>query len=910
MDQHTEQSLAEPLNEVGEHVAAEQLLVCVGGSEPLSRRLAGGKAHSLDLLARAGFPVPAAVVLTTSFFAPWIAQLGSLPAWRALAGAAQEEWAWHCAQLQASLEALAWTAEQSHALDRLLRHHDASGSAARFAVRSSSPEEDLDNASFAGIYRSCLGVPAQEIGQAIRACFASCVDLPVFAYKAARGLPVFAPAIAVIVQQQVDSEVSGVGFSINALTNDHDEMLVSASWGLGDAVVDGRVMPDQFVLDKASGTVLDRVLGSKQTASMLAPASGIRQVIGYRSDEPCLAPAQLRAVGAVLTRIEAVFGRPVDVEFAFAADTLHVLQARPVTTWVPLAPAMMSQPGEARTLYMDISLAKGITTNAPLSPMGQDWLKHSIAAMLRHVAGNIDFPLDRADGLLCIDGGRMYLNVSRIMWLATPRQLARSNAPTDELLSRMLETIDIAHYRSPTRPSWLPLVRVLPRVLWKLRRSLWRSLEAFLFPGRAHRLYQARTCAAMNILAGLTDKEATMTGLQRKLDTFMVESVIDIAMPAMVAGVGAAGALARLARKGCAVEQELVARLTRGTSGNLVVEMGIAMFRLARMLPPADFDDLDLLAQRIGRRELPAAFLAAWEGFMATYGCRGPGEMDLANPGYRDDPVMLLRQMSFMAGAAPGQDPEAAHRQLATQREEAYLQLLQRFGPVRRLLLKRLYAMASLFAGTRDTPKHLNLMARQRLREHALAIGAGLAAHGQLDRPDEIFSLFYADLEPAPGGRPVCLRERVRERGSFLRLLARQVASFPALIDSRGRILRAPARTGLAGQLCGVGMSPGVVRGRVKCLRNAHEKPVAPGDILVALTTDPGWTPLFVSAAAIVLEVGGVLQHGALVARELNKPCVAGISDVLTRLQDGQLVEVDGERGTVSILDEPLPAAR
>lgn len=103
----------------------------------------------------------------------------------------------------------------------------------------------------------------------------------------------------------------------------------------------------------------------------------------------------------------------------------------------------------------------------------------------------------------------------------------------------------------------------------------------------------------------------------------------------------------------------------------------------------------------------------------------------------------------------------------------------------------------------------------------------------------------------------------------------------------------------------GTAISPGIARGRVKCLRSAHAQPIAPGDVLVAFTTDPGWTPLFVNAAAIVLEVGGVLQHGALVAREFNKPCVAGISDVFALLLDGQMVEVDGGRGTISILDEP-----
>lgn len=899
MEAHTGQTIREAVENVTEPGTADHFVVPVGGHHPLSRRLAGGKAHSLDMLARAGFSVPPALVLTTDFFAPWIAQVLAMPAWQALVRAAQSDWAPHCAHLQTAVRSLDWTPAQADAIARLLRDHDGG---TRFAVRSSSPDEDLDNASFAGMYRSCLGVPAADLEQAIRTCFASCLDLPVFGYKAARGLPVFAPAIAVIVQQQVDSEVSGIGFSINALTNDHDEMLVSASWGLGDAIVDGRVMPDQFVLDKRSGHLLASTLGSKRCASMLAPAAGTREG-ACRSDELCLSSAQLDRLAAALARIEALFGRPVDMEFAFATGALHILQARPVSTWVPLAPAMLSAPGGPRTLYMDIALAKGMTINAPVSPMGQDWLRHTIGSLVAHCAGKVDLPLDRADGWLCIQGGRMYLNLSRMLWLATPQQLARSNAPTDALLARTLETIDVARYRSPRRASTLPLLRLLPRILWRLRRPLWRSLHAFVAPEHAHRLYRAREREALAMLAAPVEEGASLPALQERLGAIVAETVIDVAMPAMLAGVAATGALGRLARKDRADEQRLVARLARGIGGNLVVGMGIAMYRLAQMLPPGALADPAALAQKIARGELPAAFLVEWERFMNVYGCRGPGEMDLANPSYRDDPVMLLRQMSCMASAPPEHDPGGAHQALARERDAACQALLARFGPVRRALLKRLYAMSSLFAGTRDTPKHFNLLARQRVREHALAIGAALAADGRLDGAQDIFGLAYADLEPDASGKVSCLRSRLRERGAFIALLARQVRSFPALIDSRGRILRSPPPDVAPGRLRGMGLSPGVVRGRVKCLRNAHEKPVAPGDVLVAFTTDPGWTPLFVGASAVVLEVGGVLQHGALVARELNKPCVAGIGDVFAQLRDGMLVEVDGEHGTVSIIE-------
>jgi pyruvate,water dikinase len=181
--------------------------------------------------ATAGFCVPDAFVLTTAFFEPWLERVHNMPAWQALLQAAQRDWPSYCADLQVELLSLDWTPEQLTARDQLGCHSAIDGTATRFALRSSSSDEDQETASFAGLYRSCLGVFGTELAQAIRSCFAACLDAPVLTYKAAQGLPVFEPTIAVIIQQQIDSEISGVGFSIHPVTNDNDELLINASWG-------------------------------------------------------------------------------------------------------------------------------------------------------------------------------------------------------------------------------------------------------------------------------------------------------------------------------------------------------------------------------------------------------------------------------------------------------------------------------------------------------------------------------------------------------------------------------------------------------------------------------------------------------------------------------------------------------
>jgi len=337
-------------------------------------------------------------------------------------------------------------------------------------------------------------------------------------------------------------------------------------------------------------------------------------------------------------------------------------------------------------------------------------------------------------------------------------------------------------------------------------------------------------------------------------------------------------------------------------TGNLVVEQGIMLFRLARLLNRADFVDMTGLADRIEKGELPVEFLKQWEAFLRRFGCRGPHEMDVASPRYADDPTLALQQMSFMAVDEAGFDPELAHQRNVEERRRAYEGLMSRSGWLRRALLRRLHRIVELFGGTRDTPKYHTVLLTYAIRKRALIEGKRLVNEGRLDAAEDVFHLTFRDFEAAARNSALDLRSLRAERTRFAKQLVTHVRQFPQVIDSRGRILRPPPRAGRPGELVGMAVSPGVVTGPVKVLRNPRDKPVEKGDVLVAYTTDPGWTPLFVNAAAVVLEVGGILQHGAVIAREYGKPCVVGIDRVVSLLRDGQRVEVDGTTGVLRIL--------
>ncbi len=885
------------------------LIVTFPGTQRTSLAAVGGKGLSLIRMTEAGLPVPPGAVLTTEFFAPFFDGIQASAAWTALTEATPDRWATLCNELKDLCRDLPLATTQRQALEDLRDSVASPGDGVLFAVRSSSPEEDLATASFAGGYETRLGVPQDDLDDAVRLCFASSLDHRVLVYKREHGLDVLSPRMAVVVQQQIDSEVAGVGFSLNPITNDYDEAVIDANWGLGESVVAGLVSPDHFLVDKVSRQVVDRTRGAKQVSIWLGADGGTLERKGHRSAELTLDDARLGELTDVICRIEELYGRPMDIEWAFAGGQLHVLQARPITTYVPLPPEMVTRPGERRRLYTDLALSSGLTINAPISPMGLDWMEEGVASLAETFFGSLKLDLSFEEQLWFFAGGRMYQNLSNVLWLASPGKLAKGSTTSDALMAEILANVDSTRYRAARRPPWarLRMLRFVPRFLWRMRRFFGATIWAIVAPQRARRAYQKKIDAYEVELTENLDYDLPLDDFRQAYTPPTMRYLFSITMPALAAGLAALWAVDLVVGRTSAENKALAEKLRLGFSGNVVAEMGIALFRLARRLDRSDFESTQRLVERVESRQMPAAFLDAWDDFLATYGWRGPHEMDLASPRYADDPGLALGQIALMTADDAGFDPEAAHRRLVEQRRRAYEDLSSRLGWLRRALLRRVNRIIELFAGTRDTPKHQNLLFYQGVRNRVLIEGRRLVREGRLKTPEDIFELTFRDLQSAAQDPSLDLRKVREQRMRFLETLKTRVTAFPAVIDSRGRILRPPPRADEPGELSGMAVSPGVVTGPVKVLHDPHEKPVNKGDVLVAYTTDPGWTPLFANAAAVVLEVGGVLQHGALIAREYGKPCVVGIDRLLTKLHDGQSVEVDGTAGVIRILSEPKP---
>ncbi|MFZ6028143.1 MAG: PEP/pyruvate-binding domain-containing protein [Chloroflexota bacterium] len=859
----------------------------------------GGKGLSLAYMAQAGLPVPAGFVLTVAFFDPWLARVQQSAEWQQAVAAARSK----AETLKAHCEAakiLALRFELNHEQEETLMAALAALKGKLFAVRSSSPEEDLAGASFAGGYETILGVTAERLEAAIRRAFVSCLDERILVYKQQHGFPLDHPRIAVIVQEQLASEVAGVAFSHNPLNNCYDEAVINANFGLGESVVSGMVSPDMFVVEKTKRVILQKKAGKKEQAIWLEADGGTRQEKNTHQ-ALCLSDDQVLTLAALAGQVEQYYQKPMDIEWAFAGGKCYLLQARPITTHFALSESLVTPPGAPKQLYVDLTLSKW-GMQEMMSVLGMEHLSIASDAMMRDTIGNVSD--ETLQALRTTVDGRTYMKLSNSFKLYGTKKAIESFRTQDTARAAILDQLDLSAYI----PNRVPpeLKGVLPRAGLKIVRLVWKSLQAYRQPDRYCRQHlrdiEATLAELRRILA--EDQHLPLREFTTNTLVCMMSYISQRFMPCFTAAIVARRNLDGIFKKQPQAVRERLRYLERALPHNITIEMGLAMYRLSRFTEVAVYVTWDDLAKKLHSDSVSAEFRSAWQAFLDRYGFRSPMEMDVAAPRFYEQPERLFDQVRVLAqNHDAGSSPEAIHQKAIAEREQAYHELLavaRKIGKAKSF--EKNYRVWVSFGGFRETGKYLYVYATDIFRRRALEIGQQLARQKRLDCPGQVFDLKLADLERAEADAALDLRALAENNTAYQRRY-RHVRDFPCLIDSRGKVFSAPQRRLRPDELGGEAIAPGSVRGKIKVLRTPTEKPVLPGEILVARATDPGWTPLFVNAAGVILEVGGVLQHGALVAREYGKPCIAGIENATALLHDGQTVELDGSNGIVRLLN-------
>jgi len=860
----------------------------------------GGKGMSLITMTQHSLPVPPGFVLSVDFFEPWLTFIQYLPLWEQTLSQFPEQLKLNSESLKEVCLELEFDRQQQETLAIALEVLKQGDPSLLFAVRSSSPEEDLEQASFAGGYLTSLGVKESNILDAIRLSFASLFDERVFVYKQTHGFALERPRIAVIIMKQLPAQTSGVAFSLNPLNNCYDEAVINANYGLGETVVSGTVSPDQFVVHKLTERILERKIGAKESSIWLNSQGGTYLEPSSQPGQACISDQKVAEVTKLLIVVESVYQKPIDIEWAYINGDLYLLQARPITAYFPVPQSLLTPPGEQKQLYGDLSLVKW-GMQEPLSVLGTDYLDMVNTKSMQATLGK-DLTPEAVSAMRITTEGRTYAVLSNAIKLMGKKRQESLHQSMDALSSEIIANLDESEYVPAKLP---PALRgIYLKAITQNIGKIGGVIRGLRNPEAQKHRYLNEEIRMRKLLAQDFEKQLTIKEFaEATMDRMMTYT--DAFYPTFAVAELARSRIVNLFRDEPPEIQEQVLYLERALPNNITIEMGLEMYKLASYDEISSCHSGEEFTSRLAEGSFSAEFIDAWHTFLDRFGFRCPMEMDPATPRPYEQPEKLFEQLHTLNDNTDSENnPQAIFAQAQRQRQatyEKFLALAQQKGRRKAKRFTKNYQILVDLGAFRESPKYHFVMGTDNFRRYVLEAAKQLVADGRLDHPSQAFDLTMDQLDQGILDPSIDLRALAYENTAYLRKF-KHVHEFPRMIDSRGKILRPPQKETREGELMGEPISPGIVKGQVKVLHDPEEKPVLPGEILVARATDPGWTPLFLNAAGIVLEVGGMLQHGALVAREYGKPCIAGIEDATEILQDGQTIELDGTHGIISMV--------
>jgi phosphoenolpyruvate synthase/pyruvate phosphate dikinase len=848
--------------------------------------IAGGKGAQLGELSRLeGVRVPAGFCVTTAAFRRIIGDAPSideqLDGLSRLGPDDREAIRTGSADVRRTIEGIAVPEDLVAAINGALARL---GEQAAYAVRSSATAEDLPTASFAGqqdTYLNVVGTAA--ILEHIRRCWASLFTVRAVTYRLRNGIDHRKVDMAVVVQRMVLPQTAGVLFTADPVTGNRKVASVEASFGLGEALVSGRVNADVFKV--RDGAVIDRAIGDKQLAIEAAPAGGTQEVAidPTRQEQPALTDAQAVQLVELGRRIEAHAGCPQDVEWCLAGDGFHIVQSRPITTLFPIPAA----DDDENHVYLSVGHQQMMTD--PMKPLGLSvW--------------QLTTPRPMA-----VAAGRLFVDITQqLASPATRAGLVAVMGRSDPLMGDAVQTVvdrgDFIRPLPEQPPAAMPpgagpaaSIETDPAIVTELIERSEASLAEL------KRAIRAKTGPELLdfILEDIQEElRPVLTGPQ--------------SMQVIMAGMEALWWLNDQLQAWLG-SKDAVDTLAQSVPNNVTAEMGLALLDVADAIRPhpevvaflhhvEDDGFLDELPEVPGGSEARDAIQA----FLDRYGMRCVGEIDITRPRWSERPTMLV---PLILGNVRNFEPGEGKRRFEQGRQEAARMEQEVLARLRTLPdgerkadeAKRMIDRVRTFAGYREHPKYA-MISRYFVYKQALLDEADRLVHaGVLGAEADIYYLTFAELQEAVRANHV-EGELIRQRKEAFRTY--EALTPPRVLTSDGESVAGAYRREdvPAGALAGLPVSAGTVEGRARVILDMADAEVDAGDILVTPHTDPSWSPLFVAVAGLVTEVGGLMTHGAVIAREYGLPAVVGVEHATRLIRDGQRIRVHGTDGYVEIL--------
>ncbi|WP_439022237.1 phosphoenolpyruvate synthase [Bacillus thuringiensis] len=756
-----------------------------------------------------------------------------------------------------------------------------------YAVRSSATAEDLPHASFAGQQDTYLNVIGKEaILQHIKKCWASLFTDRAVIYRMQNGFDHNQVSISVVVQRMIFPEASGILFTADPITSSRKVLSIDASFGLGEALVSGLVSADNYKVKE--GEIVDKMIATKKVAIYALKEAGTetKQIDPAQQKLQTLSEQQILQLAQIGRHIEAYFGCPQDIEWCLAGDTFYIVQSRPITTLYPIPEA---NDGENH-VYVSVGHQQMMTD--PLKPLGMSLFQLTSFGPRFHA------------------GGRLFVDVAQRLASPTSRELLLNTIGNSEpLIKDALTTV-------VERDDFIKLL---------LDDETGKSVGKSGSPVSSQPEIENNPAIVMDLIK---KSQASIEELKRNMQTksgvdvldFILEDIQQLkkilfhpqSMAVIMAGMNASTWINEKMEQWLG-EKNAADTLSQSVQNNITSEMGLALMDVADVVRPypkviaylqhvKDSSFLDELVQFEGGEKARDAI----DAFLNKYGMRCSGEIDITKTRWSEQPTTIIPMIlnhirDFEVGASKRKFEVGL--QEALKKEEELLDRLQHLPDGKQKVeeTKRMIRNIRNFIGYREYPKY-GMINRYFIYKQALLKEAEqLVQSGVIHEVDDIYYLTFEELH-----------EVVRTNKLDYELIHKQKNDYklyekltpPRVMTSDGEIITGKyKRENLPDDaIVGLPVSSGVIEGRARVILNMEDANLEEGDILVTAFTDPGWTPLFVSIKGLVTEVGGLMTHGAVIAREYGLPAVVGVENATKLIKDGQRIRVHGTEGYIEVL--------
>jgi rifampicin phosphotransferase len=788
----------------------------------------------------------------------------------------------------------------------ILKTLETTGKDKAYAVRSSATAEDLPTASFAGQQDTYLNICGlEQLLDAVKNCWASLFTDRAISYRAKNGFDHRSVFLSVVIQEMVIPEVSGIMFTADPITGHRKTTSIDASFGLGEALVSGLVTADLYQV--RSDEIIKKQISKKEIAVYSVPEGGTitknlpleKQELQALPDEKILELARLGQ------GIEAYFGSEQDIEWGYADNKFYILQSRPITSLYPVPPVSDSN----FHVYINFGYIQMMT----------DSMKPLAISLMSYVTNFIkEDPASSENPILRNAGGRAFADFTGALSLKPVRnRMLKVLNGMDELLASALSEViqrqEFKNIKMPRSEVFRVVRRIAPIII-----PLALKVVNNLFINDPRKANKKANNLIENIVKETEKKTFETSGadrirmIQRGMGN-MFPDVLAKVVVYLIAGVIASGVLEKKLKKKLEEEQSsfLLNQLYKSLPNNVTTELGLELGDLVDQIRryPEVIDYLQKANRHSFYEDLikipgGAEFKRELKSFLQKYGMRCVGEIDITKPRWNEDPTQLIPSIISNIQTASFGEHRMKHKKGEMEAKEAGKKIVKQFRSLEKRWVSRLINLYRNLMGMREHHKFTLVKLMDIYKRAILDESRNLVKKGILQCKEDVFFLTLDELIALLENRYSGVIQDVVEERKNQHELNKKLKS-PRVITSDGEIITGKLRNVNApeGAFIGTPVSAGVIEGVARVILRPEDAKLNPGEILVAPYTDPGWTPLFTSVVGLITEVGGMMTHGSVIAREYGIPAVVGIEKATEIIEDGAYIRVDGTNGFVQILD-------